>query len=190
MADSPLAIVFGMVVNFALIIIFLRFMFQLANIPKTHPYGKGVYMLSAVVTVFARIFPDLNKGQFSTSAIALMLLLTYIKIAGFASLASESLTPLLLFFAGTLKGILTFVSALKYIVLGSVICSWVILLANKMHPVMDVIMQMSEPIVAPFRRFTPNLGMIDLSTLVALLALSLITIIIQVVGGDILQSLF
>lgn len=189
MADSPLAIIFGMVVNFALLIVFMRFIFQLADIPRTHPYGKVAYMLSAVVTVFARIFPDLNKGQFSTSAIVLMLLLTYIKMAGFASLAGESLTPLLLFFVGTLKGLLSFISMLKYIVLGSVICSWVMLLANKMHPVMDLIMQMSEPIVAPFRRFTPNLGMLDLSTLVALLSLSFIEIVIKVVGNNIVQSM-
>ncbi|WP_245640019.1 YggT family protein [Moraxella oblonga] len=189
MMDSPVAILFGMVVNFALLIVFIRFMFQLANIPKTHPYGRGVYMLSAVVTLFSRIFPDLNKGQFSTSAVVLMLLLIYIQIAGFASIEGKSLTPLLLFFGGTLRGILHFVDALKYIIIASVVCSWIILLANKMHPVMDLIMQMSEPIVAPFRRFTPNLGMIDLSVLVAIMSLSMIEIVIRIVGGNILKLL-
>ena len=54
---------------------------------------------------------------------------------------------------------------------------------------MEIIMEMAEPIIAPFRRFTPNLGMIDLSTLVALLALGLIETIIEVVGANILQQL-
>lgn len=188
--NSPLAILFGVVVNFALMVVFLRFMFQLAEINQKHPYGKVAYRLSAVVTVFTRIFPDLAKGRFSTSAVVLMLLLTYIKISGFAGLMGESLTALTLFFGGTLSGILTFVKMLKYILFASVIFSWVIMLTNKMHPAMDVIMQLSEPIVAPFRRIVPTLGMLDFSTLVALLALGLIEIFIEVVGGHILRTLF
>lgn len=182
-------IIFNVVVNFALLVIFLRFMFQFAHIDPHHPYAKAIYRLSAVVSVFRRIFPDLNKGQISLSAIVLMLLLTYIHIAGMASILSKPLDALTLFFAGTLKAILTFISALKYIVFGAVIFSWVILLTNKIHPVMDIIMQMAEPIIAPFRRITPSLGMIDLSVLVALLALSLLEICIEVVGKNILMML-
>lgn len=188
--NSPLAILFGMVVNFALMVVFLRFMFQFAEINQKHPYGKVAYRLSAVVTLFSRIFPDLAKGRVSTSAVVLMLLLTYIKIAGFASLTGESLTALSLFFVGTLGGIFTFVKMLKYILFASVILSWIIMFSNKIHPVMDLIMQMAEPIVAPFRRIVPNLGMIDLSVLVALLALGFIEIVIRVVGGHMLETLF
>lgn len=187
--NDPLTILFNIVVNIALIIIFLRFMFQFAEIDKSHPYAKVTYNLSAVVTVFRQIFPDLDKGRISLSAIVLMLLLTYIKIAGMASILDRPLDALTLFFAGTLGAVLSFISMLKYIIIGSVICSWVVVLANKMHPVMDLIMQMAEPIIAPFRRVTPNLGMIDLSTLVAILVLSLVEIIINTVGASILEKL-
>lgn len=187
--NDPLTIIFNIVVNIALIIIFLRFMFQFADIEKNHPYAKVTYNLSAVVTVFGRIFPDLDKGRISLSAVVLMLLLTYIKIAGMASILNKPMDALTLFFAGTLSAILSFVGMLKYIIIGSVICSWVILLANKMHPVMDLIMQMAEPIVAPFRRITPNLGMLDFSTLVAIMALALIEIFIEIVGANILERL-
>lgn len=187
--NSPLMIIFNIVVNFALLVLFLRFMFQFAQVDHNHPYAKAIYNLSAVVGVFRRIFPDLNKGQISLSAVILMLLLTYIHIAGMASILGKPLDALTLFFAGTLKAILSFITALKYIVFGSVIFSWVILFTNKIHPVMDIIMQMSEPIVAPFRRITPNLGMIDLSVLVALLVLSLVEICIEVIGNNILMML-
>lgn len=187
--NTPIAILFHTVVDFALVVFFLRFMFQLADIDKKHPYSKATYTLSAVVTIFARIFPDLGKGRISLASVVLILLVTYIKYAGLAGLAGESLSALTLFFAGTLKAILHFLTAFKYIIFGSVVCSWIIMLANKMHPIMDIIMQMSEPLVAPFRRFTPNLGMIDVSTLVALLSLSLLTIVIEIVGGGILQKM-
>jgi YggT family protein len=187
--NEPLTIIFNMVVNFALFIIFLRFMFQFAQIDSNHPYTKAVNQLSAVVTVFRQIFPDLNKGQISLSALVLMLLLIYIEIAGMASIRGKELSGFVLFFGGTLHAIISFLSALKYIVLGSVVLSWIIMFSGKMHPIMEIVMQMAEPIVAPFRRITPNLGMIDLSTLVALLALGLIEIMIKVVGANILGML-
>lgn len=187
--NAPLAVIFGIVVNFALLILFLRFMFQFAQINPNHPYGKVTYRLSAVVSLFSRIFPDLAKGKFSTSAMVLMMLLSYIKIAGFAQIRGDSLDALTLFFVGTVGAILTFVKALKYILLGSVILSWVILFSGKMHPIMDLIMQMAEPIVEPFRRILPQAGMLDFSTLVALLALGFIEIAIRIVAQDILRIL-
>lgn len=187
--NDPITIIFHIVVNFALLIIFLRFMFQFAEIEATHPYAKVTYNLSAVVSVFTRIFPDLDKGRISLSAIILMLLLTYIKIAGMASILNKPMDAFTLFFAGTLSAILSFVGALKYVVLASVVCSWIVLLANKMHPVMDLIMQMAEPIIAPFHRITPNLGMFDFSTLVAIMVLALLEIFIEIIGANILERL-
>ena len=94
MINSPLTVVFMMVVNLAMLIIFIRFMFQFAQIDPKHPYSKATYGISAVVTVFQRIFPDLAGGRISLSAIVLLLLLTYIKIAGLAVIHVEHLTPL------------------------------------------------------------------------------------------------
>lgn len=187
--NQPITILFNIVVNFALIICFLRFMFQFAEIDKHHPYAKVTYTLSAVVTVFGRIFPDLAKGRFSTSAVVLMLLLTFIKIAGMASILGKSITPLVLFLSGTLTAILSLIDMFQYIIIASVIISWIIMLAQVMHPLMDLITQMAEPIVAPFRKITPNLGMFDFSTLVAILALSLLEIVIRIIGGNILNML-
>ncbi|WP_228130357.1 YggT family protein [Moraxella caprae] len=164
-------------------------MFQFAEIDPKHPYAKVTYMLSAVVTLFGRIFPDLGKGRFSTSAVVLMLLLTFIKIAGMASILGKPMTPFVLFFSGSLTAILSLIDMFQYIVFASVILSWVIMLFQVMHPLMELIMQMAEPIVAPFRKITPNLGMLDFSTLVAILVLALLEMGIRIVGGNILSAL-
>ena len=187
--NNPTTILFEIVVIFAMIIIFLRFMFQFAEIDPKHPYAKITYNLSAVVTVFRRILPDLEKGRVSLAAIVLLLLLNFIYVAGIASIVGKQMYAIDLFFYGMITAILAFIKALKYIVFGSVICSWIMLLANKMHPVMDIIMQMAEPIIAPFRRFTPNMGMLDLSVLVALLALSLLDIFIRVIADNMLTKM-
>ena len=187
--NEPITIIFNAVVNFALIICFLRFMFQFAEIDPKHPYAKVTYMLSAVVTLFGRIFPDLGKGRFSTSAAVLMLLLTFIKIAGMASILGRPMSPLVLFFSGSLTAILSLIDMFQYIVFASIILSWVIMLFQVMHPLIELIMQMAEPIIAPFRKITPTLGMLDFSVLVAILVLALLEIGIRVVGGNILSAL-
>lgn len=187
--NQPITIIFNVVVNFALIICFLRFMFQFAEIDKKHPYAKVTYTLSAVVTLFGRIFPDVDKGRISVSAVVLMLLLTFIKIAGMASILGKPLTPLVLFFTGMLSGMLSMIEMFQYIVIASVIISWIIMLAQVMHPLMELIMQMAEPIIAPFRKITPNLGMFDFSTLIAIMVLALLEMGIRIVGGNMLNAL-
>jgi len=77
----------------------------------------------------------------------------------------------------------------QYIVFASIILSWVIMLFQVMHPLVELIMQMAEPIIAPFRKITPNLGMLDFSVLVAILVLALLEIGIRIVGGNILSAL-
>lgn len=167
-------LIFGAVVNFALWLIYLRFMVQLAEIERGHPYVKALYRLTAVVDVFARIMPPVAKGRVSSSALFLLLLLWFIGIAGRASVLGQSLTPSELFFSGSITAIITFLTALRWTIIASILMSFVVLFTQKMHPIIDIAMQLSEPIIAPFRKITPNLGMIDLSPLLAILALGLL----------------
>jgi len=50
------------------------------------------------------------------------------------------------------------------------------------NPIMRILMDVTEPIIAPLRRVLPQMGMLDLSPFVAM-------ILIQVVGGLITQVL-
>ena len=56
-----------------------------------------------------------------------------------------------------------FLQLLRYTMIASAISSLLVVFLNINNSVMFVLMQLPEPIVAPFRRFVPNLGMIDLS---------------------------
>ncbi|MDO5651689.1 MAG: YggT family protein [Moraxella sp.] len=187
--NSPLYIVFHMVVNFATLIIFLRFLFDFADIDAKHPYTKAMRRISAVVDVFSSIFKPVANGRINTAAVVLLILLSLIKVAGMASLLGKDLSAIQLFFLGTYEPIIQFLTALRWTILASVLASWVVVLANKMHPVIDIIMQLSEPIIAPFRRISPTIGMIDLSALVALLSLALMTIVLEVIGANIGQAI-
>ena len=57
-------------------------------------------------------------------------------------------------------------------ILGRVIMSWVSPRGN--DPISSILIQMTEPLIAPIRRVLPQFGMFDLSPMVALLLLNFI----------------
>ncbi len=64
------------------------------------------------------------------------------------------------------------IQALNIAILGRVIMSWISPSGN--DPVTPILHQITEPILAPIRRFMPQFGMLDLTPMVALLLLNLI----------------
>lgn len=182
------ALPFGLAIaaiNFASLLLFLRFMIQLAEIDRRDAFAKVAYQLTQVVDVFARIFPTLARGRISTAAVVLMLLLYLIKITVGAMAMGKSMSPVELFFLGSVNGIVQFLQMLRYTMIASAVCSLLVMFLNINHAVIGVIMQLSEPIVAPFRRFVPNLGMIDLSFLAALFSLMLLENFIKIIAANI-----
>ncbi|MSP12636.1 MAG: YggT family protein [Chloroflexi bacterium] len=61
---------------------------------------------------------------------------------------------------------------LNLAILARVILSWVNI--NPDNPIIQVIYQITEPIMAPLRRYIPPIGMMDITPIVALLLLQLI----------------
>lgn len=74
----------------------------------------------------------------------------------------------------------------RYVIIGSIIVSWIVVFTNSMHPIIDIIMQLAEPILAPFRKITPNLGMIDLSPMIAFFVLILAEQALSIVADNML----
>ncbi len=184
--NSPLFIAFGVVVNFATWLIFIRFLLQFAGIDKKHPYVAPAYQLTKVVDIFARIFPTLKQGRISLAAIVLLLLLSLIELAGISALLNKPLTAIELFFAGTVGAVIAFLDALRWLILISVVLSFIVMLSNKIHPIVEIVLEMADPIIEPFRKITPNLGMLDLSPLIAMLALGLASRVIEIVAQELL----
>ena len=62
--------------------------------------------------------------------------------------------------------------ALTVIILIRAIFSW--LVTDPRNPIMVILYQLTEPILAPLRRFLPRLGMLDISPLAAVFILQFI----------------
>ncbi|WP_227429358.1 YggT family protein [Psychrobacter sp. I-STPA6b] len=181
--------IFNMVIRFAMLLIFIRFMLQFAGIDRRNPYAMPAYKATQVVDLFGRIFPTIAQGRVSLAAIVLMFLLRLISISGNAALGGQGVSPIELFFFATTTLALDFLSMCRYLIMGSIIISWIVVFTQKMHPILGIIMQLAEPILAPFRRITPNLGMLDLSPIVAFFVIYLAEIVIRTVGSNMIPML-
>lgn len=70
----------------------------------------------------------------------------------------------------TIAGLISIVFRVLYLaILARVLVSWVN--PNPYHPAVQILYQVTEPILAPIRRYLPPTGMIDFSPLVAIILL-------------------
>ena len=75
-------------------------------------------------------------------------------------------------FIGTFVSL--FIYALNIAIFGRVIMSWVSPRGD--DPISAILIQITEPILAPIRRVLPPMGMFDLAPMVALLLLNLVVL--------------
>lgn len=197
-----LAGIFDMVVSLAMLLFFLRFMFQFAGIDDKDPFGKPIYRLTRIVDIFERIFPTIGQDKISVAAMMLALLIRLVFMWGVFSLMKEnagniglfSLTefnydviehlfrhyqPAMMFFAAAMTLILDFLRLAQYVIIGSFIGSWVLMFTHKMPPIFGLLTQLSEPLIEPFRKFIPPMGMFDLAPMVGFFAIILLELIVQ-----------
>lgn len=193
--------IFEIVVGSAMLLIFLRFMMEFAGIDRSNPFGKVIFQITAVVDVFGRLFPTIGKPPqtnkhlrvvqsnfaINTSALALMFLLRLLYLGMMTHLANKYYPPLQLFFVGTISLILDFFMMCQVILFGTFIASLVQMFTESDNPIWDLITQLSEPILAPFRKLVPQTGMFDFAFMFAYMAILLAEKVVQIIASNLMQ---
>ncbi len=70
-----------------------------------------------------------------------------------------------------------FVTILTFAIIARAVLTWFI--QDPTNPVLGVLTDITEPVVAPVRRLMPNTGMIDFSPLVALILLQILEVLLR-----------
>lgn len=197
--SSILAILFNVVINVAILLVFLRFLMQLAAINFFNPVVQSTIKATKVIDILNRSLPVVGQGRVNLAALILLIILYLLKVWGLSQLhlgvdifdvhyknLATGVDALLL---GTLMavtdGVITFC---RYLIFAAIIMSWVVMFTQNRGPFTEAIQDLAEPLFAPFRRIMPNMGMIDLSPLFAILALLIIDVVmtsvsLAVIGG-------
>ena len=152
----------------------LRLLMQFHRVPFHNPVGRFIFALTDwLVLPLRRAVPALGRID-SASAVAALLLqvLKYLVIWGMIGTEqSLPLIPLLALF-GTVAMAISTLSALLIV---CAVLSWV----PARSDFSVVIDRLCEPLLAPVRRVVPLIGGVDLSPLVLLVALHILTLVLE-----------
>lgn len=154
-----------------LLIVLLRFILQLVRANFYNPLCQfAVKATQPLLKPLRRVIPSMFGLDMSSLVLALV-----VQMALFAIilLLSGYKVDVLFLAPWALIGIFSlFLKVLFYALIISVILSWV---APGSHsPAAELVTQITEPVLAPFRRLIPNLGGLDISPIFAFIALQLL----------------
>jgi len=173
--DSLILQIFNIVTGVAMLLLFLRFMMQLTQVDPYNPIVMSTVKATHIVDVFKRILPTVGHGRINLAALGLIILVRLVDLSGnlllndVTNIGPDRLAVELVF--GLLGG---FLQMCIYMIWASVIASIVMMLTQNPTPLVMLVMQMTEPLYAPFRKVLPDLGPFDLSPMVAWLVISIL----------------
>jgi len=157
-----------------LMILIMRVWLQWVKADFYNPLSQFIVKVSnPLVVPLRRIIPGFGGMDLATIVVAYIV--ATLKFVALAALAGESL-GFLAFYIGLLvllkqAGFLLFV-----IMIIMAVMSWVV---QGYNPTLAILHQLTEPFLNPIRRIIPNMGGLDLSMIVAFLAMNVINILLS-----------
>ena len=154
-----------------LLIVLMRFILQLVRANFYNPLCQFVVKATQpLLKPLRRVIPSLFGLDMSSLVLALLLQILLFAVILMLN-GSQALTLLLLPWA--LIGVFSlFLKILFWSMIISVILSWVA--PGSRSPGAELVAQITEPVLAPFRRLIPNLGGLDISPIFAFIAIQLL----------------
>ncbi|WP_460149802.1 YggT family protein [Pseudomonas sp. S3_A03] len=154
-----------------LLIVLMRFILQLVRANFYNPLCQfAVKATQPLLKPLRRIVPSMFGLDMSSLVLALLLQILLFVVVLMLN-GYQAFTVLLLPWA--LIGIFSlFLKIIFWSMIISVILSWVA--PGSRSPGAELVYQITEPVLAPFRRLIPNLGGLDISPIFAFIAIQLI----------------
>lgn len=168
--------------SFYIVIVMLRLLFALVRADFYNPLSQFVVTLTnPPLRLLRRFIPAI--GRLDTSSVLLMFALQIVEIYLLGLLQGFVLPPLAVLIVSLRELLLLLI----YVYMGAIIImavmSWVAAAGGGYNPIYALLDSLTRPLLAPIRRVVPLIGMIDLSPLVALLALNVALILVHSLFG-------
>jgi len=164
-----------------LLAILLRFLLQISRADFYNPITQMIVRFTDPgVQIFRRFIPGFRGIDFSTLVFAIV-----VQCAAVASLIALAGIPLPgpgLIITWSLAGLLNFVLNIYFwSILISIVSSFIAPFST--HPALVLVRQLTEPVMAPFRRLLPSMGGLDLSPIFVFLTIQVIRIMVIIPIG-------
>ena len=160
-----------------LLIMLLRFVLQLVLADFYNPISQFlVRATNPLVLPLRRILPA--RGRFDPASLLLGILLQLLGICAMLWLNGLSLPGLSLLLAWSVVGVLALlVRVYFFALLAMIILSWVA--PGSSNPAVYLLYQITEPLMAPFRRLLPAMGGIDFSPILVFILINVVQIALR-----------
>jgi len=158
-------------------LVLLRLLFQAMDVDFRNPLSQFVYKATQpVLKPLRRVLP--MRARVEPALVALLLLVKLLEVyalSGLRGYLPGLIGALLMALAQSLSLLTLTLSALLIV---RAIASWVVAAGAGYNPMLRLLEQLTEPLLAPLRRIIPPLGGMDFSVLLALVAVQLVNILL------------
>ncbi|MCX4219328.1 MULTISPECIES: YggT family protein [Pseudomonas] len=159
-----------------LLIVLLRFVLQLVRANFYNPLCQFVVKATQpLLKPLRRIIPSLFGLDMSSLVLAILVQLVLMALTLLLTYGTTG-NPLQLLIWSLIGVTALFLKIFFWAMIISIILSWVA--PGSHNPGAELVNQICEPALAPFRRIVPNLGGLDLSPIFAFLVLKLIDMLV------------
>ncbi|MGL4564191.1 MAG: YggT family protein [Halioglobus sp.] len=160
-----------------LVTMLLRFLLQLVRADFYNPISQFIVKVTnPLVIPLRRVIPGL--GGIDVSSLLLALLLQLAAIVALLLINGLSPPGVFLLLAWSVLGVLgLLVNMYFFALLAMIILSWVA--AGSRHPAIYLLYQITEPVMAPFRKVLPPMGGLDLSPILVFVLINIIQIALR-----------
>jgi YggT family protein len=160
-----------------LVAMLLRFLLQLVRADFYNPISQFlVKVTNPLVIPLRRIIPGL--GGLDLASLLLAVLLQLAGIVLLLLINGIGLPGVFTLLVWSLLGVLgLLVNIYFFALLGMIILSWVA--AGSRHPAIYLLYQITEPVMAPFRRLLPAMGGIDFSPILVFILINVVQIALR-----------
>lgn len=173
---SSAALIFSTLTGIYLLAVLLRFLLQVAKADFYNPISQAVVKITdPMVSIFRSFIPGYRGIDFSTLVLAFIV-------------EAAAICVLIILYGGTIPGagyiitwafvgvILFIISIYYYAILGSIIMSFVMMFSGSTnpHPLLRLVWQLTEPVMAPVRKIIPPMGGLDFSPIFIFIAIQII----------------
>lgn len=159
-----------------LLIVLLRFVLQLVRANFYNPLCQFVVKATQpLLKPLRRVIPSLFGLDMSSLVLAILVQLALMALTLLLTYGTTG-NPLQLFIWSIIGVTALFLKIFFWAMVISIILSWVA--PGSHNPGAELVNQICEPALAPFRRFLPSMGGLDLSPIFAFLVLKLIDMLV------------
>ncbi len=162
-----------------LILLVVRLLLGLTRADFHNPISQFVVTATnPVIVPLRRILPPI--GKIDTANVTLLVIFKLIQSSLLSLIRGENVSIAAIFTTSIIELLLLVIYVFIFSIIIQAVMSWVNPGASSSHnPLIGVVNSITRPIIEPFSRIIPKMGMFDLSPLAALLFLNILLIIVK-----------